>query len=89
MKSKTLLIDRAAFCDWFFDPDIIKDFVSDHKIIETIAKTGKFTITADQLLSSSGYLPSHVALEGQEVILDKMDEIDMSAYDIIKFAKTN
>ena len=87
MKKKTLLIDRAAFCDWFFDPDIIKDFVSDHKIIETIAKTGKFTITANELLSSSGYLPSHVALEGQEVILDEMDEIDMSAYDKITFAE--
>ena len=86
---KTLLIDRAAFCDWFFDPDIIKDFVIDHKIIEELIKTGKFTITADKLLSSSGYLPSHVALEGQEVILDKMDEIDTSAYDIIKFAKPN
>ena len=89
MKNKTLLIDRAAFCDWFFDPDIIKDFVSDHKIIEELIKTGKFTITADQLLSSSGYLPSHVALEGQEVILDKMDEIDTSAYATIKFSKTN
>ena len=87
MENKTLLIDRAAFCDWFFDPDIIKDFVSDHKIIETIAETGKFTITANQLLSSSGYLPSHVALEGQEVILDEMDEIDMSAYDNITFAE--
>ena len=89
MKKKTLLIDRELFCDWFFDPDIIKDFVSDHKIIEELIKTGKFTITADQLLSSSGYLPSHVALEGQEVVLDKMDEIDTSAYDTIKFSKTN
>lgn len=88
MKKKTLLIDRELFCDWFFDPDIVKDFVSDHKIIEKIIKTGKFTITADELLSSTGYLPSHVASEGQDIILDKMDEIDMSSYDVIKFSKT-
>ena len=80
MKKKTLLIDRELFCDWFFDPDIVKDFVSDHKIIEKLIKTGKFTITADELLSSTGYLPPHVALEGQEVILDELDEVDTSAY---------
>lgn len=87
MKNKTLLIDRESFCDWFFDQDIIEDFVSNYEVIQELIKTGKFTITANELISGAGYLPIHVAAEGQELILDEMDEIDMSSYDIIKFAK--
>jgi hypothetical protein len=46
---------------------------------------GVFTLTIEEVLSGAGYLPDSVASEGQEVVLNEMDEIDMDHYDEIKF----
>jgi hypothetical protein len=83
---KTLLIDREAFCDWYFDHDICKDFFYNHKILDSLITNGVFKIDAQQLLDSCGYLPFHVVAEGQEPILDDGEEVEMSAYDTITFA---
>ena len=90
MAKKTLLIDRAAFIDWYFDHDMRESFVNDQDIASELSETGKFTITAQHLLDSVGYLPESVAAKDQpnqdQVILDAMEEINMGAYDKIKFA---
>jgi len=85
-KKPTLKINREAFIEWFFDYDICKDFVANYNVIKELAETGKFTITAKDVLSGAGYLPSNVAEEGQDVILDENDEVDMNAYDKIIFS---
>jgi hypothetical protein len=41
----------------------------------------------DHILDSAGYLPSNLVSSQQEVvILDELDEVDMSYYDKIIFA---
>jgi hypothetical protein len=86
MEKKTLLIDRNAFCDWYFDHDICKEFVHAHGIIQELKDEGTFTITLQDILNSAGYLPSNLASNKQEVvILDELDEVDMSYYDKIIF----
>jgi hypothetical protein len=47
-----------------------------------------FKVSLKEILDGVGYLPADVVAEGQEPILDKNDEVDMSAYDSITFAKT-
>lgn len=92
MENKTLLIDKNAFCDWYFDHDICKDFFYTNNILEDLKSEGTFAISLEQILESVGYLPSDVVAEGQEIIYDEMGEVDMPAYRVIKFApivKTN
>jgi len=87
MENKTLLIDRNAFCDWYFDHDICKEFVYRHNIIQELKDEGTFTITLEDILDSAGYLPNNLVSSQQEVvILDELDEVDMSYYDKIIFA---
>ena len=87
MENKTLLIDRNAFCDWYFDHDICKEFVHAHGIIQELKDEGTFTITLDHILNSAGYLPSNLVSSQQEVVIvDELDEVDMSYYDKIIFA---
>lgn len=90
MAKKTLLIDRAAFIDWYFDHDMCKSFFDDQGIAQELKETGKFSVSAQALLDSAGYLPESVAAQDQpnqdQVVLDALEEIDMSAYDKIKFA---
>jgi hypothetical protein len=86
MENKTLLIDRNAFCDWYFDHSICKEFVHAHSIIQELKDEGTFTITLQDILNSAGYLPSNLVSNQQElVILDELDEVDMSYYDKIIF----
>lgn len=86
MENKTLLIDRNAFCDWYFDHSICKEFVHAHNIIQELKDEGTFTITLQDILNSAGYLPSNLVSSQQElVILDELDEVDMSYYDKIIF----
>ncbi len=86
MENKTLLIDRNAFCDWYFDYSICKEFVHAHNIIQELKDEGTFTITLQDILNSAGYLPSNLVSSQQElVILDELDEVDMSYYDKIIF----
>jgi uncharacterized protein (DUF342 family) len=88
MAKKKLLIDREAFCDWYFDHDICKDFFYRHDILPTLKSDGVFKVSLKEILDGVGYLPADVVAEGQEPILDEHDEVDVSAYDSITFAKT-
>ena len=88
MAKKKLLIDREAFCNWYFDNDICEDFFYRHDILDALKNDGVFKITLQEMLDSVGYLPSDVVAEGQEPILDENGEVDMCAYNVITFAKT-
>ena len=83
--NKTLLIDKQAFIDWYFDHDICKEFFHRHNILESLTNDGVFTVTLQHILDSVGYLPADVVAEGEEPMLDEHDEVDMSLYDIITF----
>ena len=85
MEKKILYLDRESFIDWFFDEDMIKSFVYDQGVMGELKETGTFTLTIEEVLAGAGYLPDSVASEGQEVVLNEMDEIDMDYYDEIKF----
>lgn len=88
MAKKILYIDRSAFLDWYFDYDTRKEFIERHGIVGSLMTDGQFTITADELLADVGYLPAGLEFCGQTPILDENDEIDMNAYDEIKFMQT-
>ena len=75
--TKTLLIDKQAFIDWYFDHDICKEFFNRHDILESLTDKGVFTITLQHILDSVGYLPADIVAEGQEPMLDDNDEIDI------------
>lgn len=83
--TKTLLIDKQSFIDWYFDHDICKEFFHRHNILESLTNDGVFTVTLQHILDSVGYLPADVVAEGEEPMLDDSDEVDMSLYDIITF----
>jgi hypothetical protein len=87
MEKKTLLIDKKAFCDWYFDNKICKEFFDRHDILESLKNKSVFKITLQHILDSVGYLPEYVISEGQKAILNELDEVDMSAYDKITFQK--
>ena len=88
MAKNKLLIDRQAFCDWYFDYDICKGFFERHDILESLENNGVFKVTLEDILKNVGYLPEDVVAEGQNPILNDNGEVDMYAYDIITFDKT-
>jgi len=88
MAKKKLLIDKEAFCDWYFDEDIADDFFHRHQILESLSSDGVFKITLQEILDDVGYLPSNVVAEGQNPVLNELDEVDMYEYDVITFAKS-
>ena len=57
MENKTLLVDRNAFCDWYFDYEVCRDFFDDHDIFQKlINKSHHSEIVAavfDKYLNSS------------------------------------
>ena len=36
--TKTLLIDKQSFIDWYFDHDICKEFFNRHDILESLTE---------------------------------------------------
>ena len=87
-EGKVLLIDRGSFIDWFFDDDMNDTFIHDYDVASELASEGRFTITAQSLLDSVGYIPSSVVSELQtEVYLDEHDDVDTSKYTEIKFVE--
>jgi len=88
MAKKKLLIDREAFCDWYFDHDICKDFFYRHDILPSLRSDGVFKVTLQSILDDVGYLPEDVVAEGQNPIVDDRGEVKMGYYDSITFAKT-
>lgn len=85
MAKRILYIDREAFLDWYFDEDVIRQFVHDQRVMEELIETGEFSINAESLLGAVGFLPENVAMEGQVVKLNQLDEIDTDYYHEIKF----
>jgi len=84
---KKCMQDREAFIDWYFDQDMIEDFVDNQDVISELKEKGKFSLDINALLDNCGYLPENVAVDGQEVVLDKLGEIDTEYYDEIVFEK--
>ncbi len=63
---------------------IFRPEMNAHRFKESCERMCMPTIP-EEVLSGAGYLPDSVASEGQEVVLNEMDEIDMDYYDEIKF----
>ena len=59
MKKQKLIIDRKTFLDWKFsdsdDYDILHYFVE-----KQLKEQNEATVTLDDLLSNTGYVPSHI-----------------------------
>jgi hypothetical protein len=85
MENKTLLIDRNAFCDWYFDYDTCKDFFNDRKILYQLKTNGSFSITLQNILNGMDYVPTSVIADSQRNIYDDLEEVFLSGYDTIKF----
>jgi hypothetical protein len=85
MENKTLLIDRNAFCDWYFDYDTCKDFFNDHKILYKLKTNGSFSITLQNILNGMDYVPTSIIADSQRHIYDDLEEVFLSGYDTIKF----
>lgn len=83
---KVLLINRENFLDWYFDPEMCKGFFKDQKVYEGLLRKGEFRITAQDLLDNVGYLPEGVVEKGETVTLNEAEEVDISAYDEVKFS---
>jgi hypothetical protein len=86
---RTLLINRKKFLNWYFDDaDTLVEFLNDHKVIESIIKNGRFTLTAEDVLKQCGYFPKQVAQRGQgRIPVDDCNEVDLTQYDEVKFAE--
>ena len=83
MSKKKLIIDRQAFCDWYFDQGICEDFFYNHDILESLKTNGVFKITLQSLLDNVGYIPVDIVEDGQNPILNEIGEVDTTEYDII------
>jgi len=85
---RTLLINKKAFIDWYFDQDVKETFFDDQQILKNLEQNGVFTITLNELLQNVGYMPKEIATEGQDLVLDGEGEIDISVYDKISFTNS-
>lgn len=84
--SKTLLIDKWAFLDWYFSEDVMQDFARTHAIPLALQTKGRFLIRAEDILKNCGYLPVDIVHESMadNVKMDENQEVDMSYYTIYK-----
>jgi len=81
-----LLINKKRFIDWYFDHEVQKEFFYRHGILSKLKESGSFSISIEDILQEVGYLPEDVVEDGQELLLNNLDEVDMRAYDEIKFS---
>jgi hypothetical protein len=59
MKKQKLIIDRKTFLDWkFSDSDDYDDLIS--IVEEQLGEKDVATISLDDLISNTGYIPSHI-----------------------------
>jgi hypothetical protein len=87
MENNTLLIDRNAFCDWFFDHDICKDFFYDQNILEELKKHGTYTLNLQKILNYVDNVPANIIAEGQEFTPTEWEEVFLSEYKNVTFAE--
>jgi hypothetical protein len=87
MENKTLLVDRNAFCDWYFDYEVCKDFFYDQDILQKLKTHGTFNLDLQKILNGMDYIPASVIAEGQDYTFDEWDEIYLSDYGNVKFAE--
>jgi hypothetical protein len=87
MENKTLLVDRNAFCDWYFDYEVCKDFFYDQNILEDLKRYGTFTLDVQKILNGMDYIPASVLAEGQDYTFDEWDELYLGDYENVKFAE--
>jgi hypothetical protein len=87
MENKTLLVDRNAFCDWYFDYEVCKDFFYDQDILQKLKTYGTFNLDLQNILDFMDYIPASVLAEGQDYTFDSWDELYLSDYENVKFAE--
>jgi hypothetical protein len=83
---KTLLINKEAFLDWYFDHETKEDFFYHYDVLNELAEKGEFKLKLSSILDEVGYLPDSVVEEGQHIIYDDQGDVDISAYNKIKFS---
>jgi len=86
MENKTLLVDRNAFCDWYFDYEVCKDFFYDQDILQQLKTHGTFNLDLQKILTGMDYIPANTIAEGQNYTFDDWDEIYLSDYENVIFA---
>jgi hypothetical protein len=70
---KTLIIDRLAFLDWYFqDVDITSD------VYTGLLDKKEYTLRLEDLLSSVPYIPSWVLVEGQQFEMDENEDVNVN-----------
>ena len=68
---KTLIIDRLAFLDWYFqDVDITTD------VYTALLDAKKYTLNLEDLLESVGYIPEWILVEGQQFEVDENGDVN-------------
>lgn len=68
---KTLIIDRLAFLDWYFqDVDITTD------VYTALLDAKKYTLNLEDLLESVGYIPEWILVEGQQFEVDENEDVN-------------
>lgn len=87
MENKTLLVDRNAFCDWYFDYEVCKDFFYDQDILQELKTHGTFNLDLQKILDGMDYIPASVLAKGQDYTFDEWDELFLSDYENVKFAE--
>jgi hypothetical protein len=81
-----LLINKERFIQWYFDYETQIEFFHRYDILGELKDKGVFSINLKDILDNVGYLPQDVAEDGQDVIIDAIEEIDINAYDEIEFS---
>ena len=68
---KTLIIDRLAFLDWYFQyVDITTD------VYTALLDAKKYTLNLEDLLESVGYIPEWILVEGQQFEVDENEDVN-------------
>jgi hypothetical protein len=85
--SKTLLVDKGLFLDWYFDNDTCESFVTDQNVVLKLLETGRFWIRIEDIINNCGYLPLEVVHTSMrnDVRVDENNEVDLSYYTTYKF----
>lgn len=76
---RKLIIDREKFLNWYIDGS--EDFLSES--YDALLEYGTYTLTIQDLLDRSGYIPEWVLVDGQDYTLDENGDVDESNVEFI------